>query len=268
MLSLTLAASKPHITQTLTDDSPKRNLILALDVSGSMGTADFGGSYGTASRLAAVKHVVGEFLKIRTEDRIGIVVFGNKAFLQSPLTSDLNLLETLVSGLSVGVAGDGTAIGDGIGLSLKHISAIPSNSSSIILMTDGVNNAGQINPEKAAKVAQQLGVKIHTIGIGNAEPVVQRLPGGIFSGHFMLGSEFDESLLKRVSEVTGGVYFNASNIEGLKKVYQEIDKLEKDESKKDFGLILKDYSWVFAKLALIIGVIYSILTNTIFLKVP
>ena len=110
VLSLTLAASKPHITQTLTDDSPKRNLILALDVSGSMGTADFGGSYGTASRLAAVKHVVGEFLKIRTEDRIGIVVFGNKAFLQSPLTSDLNLLETLVSGLSVGVAGDGTAI--------------------------------------------------------------------------------------------------------------------------------------------------------------
>ena len=268
IILLATAAAKPHISSTVSDDSPRRNLILALDVSGSMRTSDFGGSYGTVSRLAAVKEVVREFLKSRSEDRIGVVVFGNKAFLQSPLTTDIDLLDTLVSGLSVGVAGDGTAIGDGIGLSLKHINSVKSNSSSLILMTDGVNNAGQVNPEKAAKVAKQLGVKVHTIGIGNSSPVVQRFPGGIFSGQYMLGSEFDEALLKKISELTGGVYFNASSIEGLKEIYSEIDKLERDESKKDFGLIIKDYSWMFSSAALFFALLYSILANSIFLKVP
>ena len=268
VILLATAATKPHISSTVSDDSPRRNLILALDVSGSMRTSDFGGSYGTVSRLAAVKGVVRDFLKSRSEDRIGVVVFGNKAFLQSPLTTDIDLLDTLVSGLSVGVAGDGTAIGDGIGLSLKHIDSVRSNSSSLILMTDGVNNAGQVNPEKAAKVAKQLGVRIHTIGIGNSSPVVKRSLGGIFSGQYMLGAEFDEALLKKISELTGGVYFNASSIEGLKETYAEIDKLERDESKKDFGLIVKDYSWMFSSAALAFGLLYALLANSIFLKVP
>lgn len=268
---LSIAAARPQRIRAIEEPIKSRNIMLALDVSKSMATVDFQMGYRAISRFFGVKQVVSEFIKSREKDRIGVVVFGRGAYVQAPLTLDHTLVAQLVERLEVGVAGDGTAIGDGLGLSLKRLAEIPAEAKAVVLMTDGVSNAGQVNPLKAAKVARNLGVKVHTIGIGSVQdrsPLA--LGGSLVLGQVMRGpgTEFDEETLKKVAEITGGVYFNANSIQGLQQVYQEIEKLESSEGDDPLKEIPSELFMDYALAGALCYLLYALLANSYFLKLP
>ncbi|MBX7137492.1 MAG: VWA domain-containing protein [Oligoflexia bacterium] len=226
LLLISLAAARPQRISFLNNSGEARNLVLALDLSRSMSAQDFYQQGRNISRLDAVKLVVSEFLRERPGDRIGIVVFGSTSLLLSPLTLDHELLTQLVARLDVGMAQDGTAIGDGLGLSVKRLASAPDGSRAVVLVTDGANNSGQVDPEKAAHVAKDLGIKIHTVGIGSDKPVVINSPSNFIFGGGLRQVEFDEKTLQEIAKISGGIYFHAENLEGLRGIYQELDKLE------------------------------------------
>ncbi len=264
---LTIAAARPQKPSVLASPYEARNIFLVLDLSRSMSTVDFGSRSLTVSRLSGVKTVVEKFIENRPHDRIGLVVFGGHAFLQSPLTLDHGLVQELVRRLEVGIAGDATAIGDGLGLALKRIQDIEGKSKAVILLTDGVSNAGQVNPLKAAKVAKTLGVKVHTIGIGSAGTILNIQPG-LFAHGATQAAEFDEKTLTEVAQITGGVYFNADSTEGLEKVYSEIDHLETSVSEESEQRITEEFFPQYAAAAALVYLAYLLLARSIFLKVP
>lgn len=264
--ALGIAAARPQRSLTLNEPSEHRNLILALDISKSMSINDFGSRFASTSRLRAVKAVVKEFIDTRTEDRLGLVVFGSNAYLQSPLTLDHSIILSLVDRLEVGMAGDGTAIGDGLGLSVKRIQEIPGSSKAIILLTDGVSNSGKVNPLKAAKVAADLDIKVHTIGIGSHSGTIRDIPGG-----FLLpsqGPEYDEVTLKEIAQTTGGLFFNASDLEGLKKVYEEINRLEKSEREENSRKKVDELFPFYLSIALIAYLTYLLFARYVCLLIP
>ncbi|MBX7144691.1 MAG: VWA domain-containing protein [Oligoflexia bacterium] len=264
---LSIAAARPQRVTNETNPLEARNLMLAIDVSRSMGTEDFDSALGSTSRLAAVKQVVKEFIAKRQGDRLGLVVFGSKAYLQAPLTADLDVLVQLVEELELGMAGDGTALGDGLGLSLKRLRDFPGSTKAVILLTDGVSNAGQVNPRKAADVAKDLGIKVHTIGVGSSQTVM-RMRQGIYTQQSLQGAEYDEATLRAIAETTGGVFFNASSIEGLTQVYQDIDKLETTEAPDSTHRMVEELFPRYAEAALCAYMLLLILGRTIFLKLP
>jgi Ca-activated chloride channel homolog len=197
-----------------------RRLLLAVDVSGSMASQDMAGDL---SRLQVVQRVAGEFIRHRRGDRVGLILFGTRPYLQAPLTTDLDTVDRFLQEAVVGVAGRQTAIGDAIGLALKRLRQEPARDAKgetvLILLTDGSNTAGAMPPEAAAKLAAAAGLRIYTIGVG-AEPG---------TGFFGLGggdSDLDESTLKAIARVTGGEYFRADDAEALQQVYARIDRLE------------------------------------------
>jgi len=268
IIFLSLAAARPQKVSNLFIPQESRNIMLAIDLSGSMRAHDFRSDSGNISRIEGVKRVITKFLAQRSMDRIGAVVFGSDAYLLSPLTFDHQLISELVEGLEIGVAGDATAIGDGLGLSIKRLRDLEGHSKAIILLTDGANNAGQINPMQAAQVAQRLGIKVHTIGMGSDQPIVQRLPGSMFSSREALEPEYDEEALKAIAELTGGIYFNAHSLEMLRDVYDEIDKLEKAPTEESSAVIVEELFSQYALAALICYFIYLLLVNSIFMKLP
>ena len=227
---LTIAAARPQIITRLPSVQEARNLLIALDVSGSMRTRDFYLQYRPSSRLEAVKAVVEEFILGRPGDRIGMVVFGSNAYLECPLTTDHQILTTMVKDLEVGIAGDGTAIGDGLGIAIKRIQKIEGKSKAIILLTDGVHTAGTVNPLQAAQIAADLDIKVHTIGIGSSKTASKARFNPLMGGSKQF--EFDEKTLREIAKISGGVYFNAANIEELQKVYLQIDSLERSSKKQ------------------------------------
>jgi Ca-activated chloride channel homolog len=254
VILLSLAAARPQTITSLPQPEKKRNLMLVLDVSGSMQTPDFFLGFRQLSRLDAVRHVVTSFIKDRIGDRIGLVVFGSKAHLECPLTTDTALLSQMVNSLYQGMVGNSTAIGDGMGVGLKHIKDVPAEASSLILLTDGVTTAGSVQPLQAAKIAADIGVKVHTIGIGRV------------SGESV--AEFDEATLKQVAEKTGGQYFNASNLEQLKSIYLEIDKLERSESDTPAVQRIEEHFVDFAWWGLAAVMALLVLGRTIFMVMP
>lgn len=269
IIALSIAAARPQRITFLEEDENARNIVLVLDLSRSMSAEDFGLEGGRPmNRLEAVKQVVSEFVAARSHDRLGLVVFGDQAFVQCPLTMDHKLVLQLIDRLRVGMAGDATAIGDGLGMALKRVQENESSSSSIILLTDGVSNAGRVSPVKAAQVARDLGVKVHTIGIGSNRPVVIQIPGGLFTENRVRRVEFDEGALKEVASTTGGLYFNAENIEGLKAVYREIDKLEQSSQENFARQRVDEQFWPYALAALLAYGLAIFLAGTFFLKVP
>jgi Ca-activated chloride channel family protein len=220
--------------------------------------------------MEGVKTVVAEYVRSRKLDRVGLVVFGNSAYLQSPLTSDTLLVERLVEQLQPRMAGDGTAIGDGLGLALKRLKDIEGESKAIILMTDGVNTAGQVNPLKAAEIARDLGIQIHTIGIGSG-PVqlgAQGPIGAIIGGAAGPMVEFDEATLKEIAKATGGIYFNATSLSGFKDVYRKIDELAKTEHDQPQKPLINELFAPWVKLALIALLSSLILRSTILRRLP
>lgn len=267
--ALSVAAARPQKVTLLDQPNLGRNIMLVIDASHSMSAQDFPSGLGTTTRMEGVKTVVSEYVRTRRHDRVGLIVFGNSAYLQSPLTSDTALVESLVQSLYPRMAGDGTAIGDGLGLALKRLRDVEATSKAIILITDGVNTAGQVSPRKAAEIARDLGVQVHTIGIGTGQVAIGNNPlGGIFGNPQGQMADFDETALKEVAEMTKGVYFNATSLEGFKEVYRQIDKLSETEQEQPERPIVDELfaPWAFASF---IALVLSLVSRaTYFRRVP
>ncbi|WP_303722780.1 VWA domain-containing protein [Malonomonas rubra] len=200
-----------------------RDLLLSVDLSGSMEAADFEINGDQVDRLTAAKWVAGDFIERRTGDRIGLILFGRHAYLQTPLTFDRKTVRTLLEESAIGLAGKETAIGDAIGLALKRLKGQPESSQVLILLTDGANTAGEIDPLKAAELAKKAGLKIYTIGIGADEIEVRSFFG---TQKINPSTDLDEKTLRQIAQLTGGQYFRARDTEELAKIYQLLDKLE------------------------------------------
>lgn len=198
------------------------DIVIALDISGSMLAEDF-----KPNRLEASKAVATEFIAGRPDDRMGLVVFSGEAFTQCPLTTDHAVLMNLFQGIQSGIIEDGTAIGLGLATSVSRIKDSDARSKVIILLTDGMNNRGEIAPVTAAEIAKTYGVRVYTVGVGTlgTAPYPFRTPFGIQYQNVKV--EIDEAVLQEIAGMTGGKYFRATNNQKLKEIYQEIDKMEK-----------------------------------------
>lgn len=245
------------------------NIVLAVDLSESMAALDFRREGEIVNRLEAVKGVVGEFVRQRTGDRIGMVVFGTEAYTQLPLTRDYNAIVSMLDRLKIGAAGKNTAIGDAIGIALKRLTDIESDTHVIILLTDGQSNAGQLSPRAASEIAREKGVKIYTIGVGTRgqAPFLVRDP--VFGERYVYQQvTIDEETLKAIARKTDGLYFRAENTEGLATIYDRIDTLEKTEVEVKTFSEFNDYYPYLLFPSFLLLVTWGILTNTRFLRIP
>ncbi len=200
------------------------DITLVLDISGSMLAEDF-----RPNRVEAAKKVATEFIDGRMNDRIGLVIFAGESFTQCPLTTDYQVLKDLLKKVKTGMLEDGTAIGEGIANGVNRIRNSKSKSKVMILLTDGINNRGAIDPATAAQIAYTFGIRIYTIGVGTrgVAPYPIQTPFGI--QYQQMEVEIDEAMLKQVADLTGGKYFRATNNQKLKEIYDEIDRLEKSK---------------------------------------
>jgi len=240
-ISLIIAASRPSwLGERVDIPISGRDLMMSVDLSGSMQEPDFEINNQTINRLQAIKIIAREFIKKREGDRIGLILFGQQAYLQTPLTFDLKTVETLLLESFIGMAGDATSIGDAIGLAIKRLQDKQKSSRVLILLTDGANTAGEIKPIKAAELAAEQGLKIYTIGIG-ADYVTRR---SIFGSQKLRNTVLDEKTLKAIADKTSGQYFRAKNTAELNKIYQLIDKLEPVEQKsQSFRPVMALFYW-------------------------
>lgn len=220
-LLLVLAAARPQwIGEAIAIPVSGRDLMLAVDVSASMREQDLAGD--RRNRLDVIKQVGGEFIQRREGDRVGLILFGTQAYLQTPLTLDRTTVTNLLNESAIGIAGKRTAIGDAIGLAVKRLRDRNAPYRVLILMTDGANTAGVLSPDRAANIAKSENVTIHTIGVGGDGPST----GGFFGLNFNRSSELDEKTLYQIASMTGGQYFRARDSKGLEEIYRTLDKLE------------------------------------------
>ncbi|RLA15614.1 MAG: BatB protein [Gammaproteobacteria bacterium] len=244
------AASRPQwIGEAVNINISGRDLMIAVDLSDSMRTADFKINGQIVDRLSAAKSVATEFIENRQGDRLGLILFGSKAYLQAPLTFDTKTINQLLLESAIGLAGERTAIGDAIGLTLKRLKDSPQASQVLILMTDGANTAGEVTPIKAAQLAAQRGLKIYTIGIGADEMEVRTLFGTRKTNP---SAQLDEKALRGIAELTGGRYFRARDIEELAEIYGLLDELEPlDKERQSFRPVNALFYWPLAMALLI-----------------
>ncbi|MEZ5535544.1 MAG: VWA domain-containing protein [Thiolinea sp.] len=230
-LALVTAAARPvWVGEVTALPVSGRDLMLAVDLSGSMQEQDFQVNRRVVDRLYATKVVAGEFLEQREGDRIGLVLFGDQAYLQAPLTFDRKTVRTLLNESAIGLAGERTAIGDAIGLSLKRLQDQPNRNRVLILMTDGANTAGTVSPLEAADMAAAEGLKIYTVGIGSESQQARSIFGFNLINQ---SAELDEALLKAIAEKTGGQYFRARDTGEFQRIYAELDRLEPVEQEAE-----------------------------------
>ena len=221
-----------------------RSVMLAVDLSGSMEEKDLELSGKSVTRLQVVKSVLQPFIKRRQGDRLGLILFGNQAYLQTPLTFDRKTLSQMLDEAELGLAGEKTAIGDAIGLAVKRMLKLSDNEKVLVLLTDGRNTAGNIDPRKAAELAAKAKLKIHTIGVGADEMWIRSLFG---RRKVNPSAELDEKMLIDLSNITGGQYFRARSKEELEKVYVLIDKLEPiEQDQESFRPLKALYPWPLA----------------------
>jgi Ca-activated chloride channel family protein len=244
-LSTLVALARPiWIGEPVALPTNGRDILLAVDISGSMEREDMQLNGRMVNRLVAVKEVVGDFVIERQGDRLGLILFGAKAYLQTPLTFDRKTMQTLLYEAQLGFAGNGTAIGDAIGLSVKRLQERPENHRVVILLTDGANNAGELDPLKAAELASRAKVKIYTIGIG-AEVMESR---SIFGSRITNPSaDLDEKTLTGIAQATGGKFFRARNPQELSAIYSELNRLEPiEQDAETIRPIAALYHWPLA----------------------
>lgn len=239
------------------------DIVLAVDVSGSMLARDF-----SPDRLEASKEVAMEFIDGRPNDRIGLVIFSGETFTQCPLTSDHAVLKTLFQDIKSGMIEDGTAIGDGLATAVNRLKTSKAISKVVILLTDGVNNMGSLDPLSAAEIAKLFGIRIYTIGVGTTgmAPYPVQTPFGIQLQNMEV--KIDETLLREVSRLTDGKYFRATSTVKLRQIYQEIDKLEKSKIDVTEFRKKKEEYLVLALIALALLAIEVLLRNTLFKNIP
>lgn len=239
------------------------DIILCIDVSGSMTAQDF-----TPNRMEAAKAVAENFVENRLTDRIGIVIFSGESFTQCPLTTDKAVLSAAIQNIRNGLLEDGTAIGDGLSTGIDRLRSSQSKSKVVILLTDGENNGGLIGPSNAKEIAKAFGVKVYTIGVGTEgyAPFPIKTDLGVIIQQQKV--TIDEKLLKEIAVETGGKYFRAKDNEGLQHIYQEIDRLEK--SKVEVSTITRYTEKFFPYVAIALGLLFLelLLRYTVFRKFP
>ena len=229
---LVIAAGRPQwLGEPIEQAVSGRDLMLAVDLSASMEEQDFFINKQAVDRLTAIKAVATDFINRRVGDRVGLVLFGTNAYLQTPLTFDRKTVQTLLNEAVIGLAGENTAIGDAIGLAVKRLKSQPSDSRVLILLTDGANTAGEITPIKAAELAKDNQLKIYTIGVGADEMIVRSFFG---NRKVNPSRDLDENTLVKVAESTGGKYFRARNSDELNNIYVLLDQLEPIEKDKQY----------------------------------
>lgn len=222
--ALVVAAARPEwVGEPLQLPAEGRDLMLVTDLSGSMAREDFTLGGAPADRLTVVKQVADDFIGRREGDRVGLVLFGTRPYLQAPLTFDRATVRTLLDEAEVGIAGDETAIGDALGMAVLRLRDRPAESRVVVLLTDGASNAGTLDPREAAKLAAEEGIRVYTIGVGADAVAVP----GLFGQRIVNPSaDLDEETLQAIADTTGGAYFRAKNVEGLASIYRRIDQLE------------------------------------------
>lgn len=248
LLILALAGPK-WIGEPLPVEREGYNLMLVIDLSGSMEINDMLQHGRPASRLAVVKRAASQFVNDRKDDKIGLILFGSQAYLQTPLTYDHHSVLVRIQDATVGLAGKTTSIGDALGLAVKRLRETPAQGRVIILLTDGINNSGVLSPMKAAELAAQEGVKIYTIGLGLDSTAVDPLLMSLNSG-----TELDESTLKEVAKITDGQYFRATDGQSLQSIYQTINEMETvSEAQQNIRPQHEYYPWPLAAALLLLG---------------
>ena len=223
-LCLLVAAARPQwVGPPQAQQRSGRALMLAVDLSGSMRTDDMQLGGRSVSRFGAVEAIAGDFISRRGGDELGLILFGSRAYLVTPLTYDLDAVRAQLQGAAVGLAGTETAIGDAIAVAVKRLAHLPAQARVVVLLTDGVNNAGNIAPLDAANAAKAAGVRVYTIGIGATE---MRVPDFFGTRTVNPSADLDESMLRTMATQTGGRYFRATDTSELAAAYHAIDTLE------------------------------------------
>ena len=234
-----------------------RSVMLAVDLSGSMKETDLELHGESVTRLAVVKSVLRPFIERRIGDRLGLILFGDQAYLQTPLTFDRKTLRQMLEESELGLAGQRTAIGNAIGLAVKRMKDLPDKEKVLVLLTDGQNTAGEVTPEDAGRLAKETGLRIHTIGIGADEAWIRAFFG---KQKINPSAELDEAMLKSLASQTGGTYFRARSTEELEKIYAMIDKIEPLEIEKEvFRPRQALFMWPLGFAVLIVGIWSAVL---------
>ncbi|MBI4249572.1 MAG: VWA domain-containing protein [Elusimicrobia bacterium] len=265
-LAIVALARPQRVWRQAFDTGAGIDILLCVDTSTSMRALDF----NPDNRLDAAKRTIREFIKSRIEDRIGVVVFAGSAMLQCPLTTDYGALLDFLDAVEIGMTKtDGTAIGDALGVSLNHLQNSPAESKVLILLTDGRNNQGEIDPLTAAKAAANLGIKIYTIGTGAKGQALYPVDDPLFGRRLVpMPEDLDEKTLRYIAAAAQGKYFRATTSGELKSIYAEINKLEKSKIKLPEITLRKDYYPYFLTPALLLLFLELILTRTALLRLP
>ena len=250
---LVLALARPQWTDSAPNTYKGRDFLLALDVSGSMRAQDFTVEGATLSRLDMLKKVVSQFLSERHGDRIGLIVFADDAYTLSPLTSDMNIVRSLLQEVRHGMAGEKTALGTAMALAVKRLQDRDAKARVLILLTDGSNTAGEIHPDAAAALAAEEGIRIYTVGIGSHQTVA--FPRGPNEKPAYTEMPLDEDLLRRIAERTQGRYYAAANTTEVQRIIGDIEKLEKIDITDNALLKHTEWYWLplLAGLALLLA---------------
>lgn len=262
---LIVALARPQgIEENARTNTEGIDIVLAIDVSGSMLARDF-----KPDRITAAKEVAGDFIADRTGDRLGLVVFAGEAFTQSPLTTDQGTLQTLLGRIRSGLIEDGTAIGNGLATAINRLRESEAKSKVIILLTDGVNNRGEIAPLTAAEIAKAQGIRVYTIGVGTQGmapyPAVDMFGNRTFVQQQV---EIDEKTLREIAAQTGGNYFRATDKAKLKAIYDEINRLEKSKIEVFEHITYHELylDWLLA--ALVLLAVEFLLTRLVLNRIP
>lgn len=238
-LCLVAAMARPVLFGDAMEEAVSgRDLMLAVDLSGSMEVEDFVLKARKVDRLTATKAVAGQFIERRVGDRLGLIVFGDKAYLQVPLTFDRKTVRTLLDETVIGLAGEKTAIGDAIGLAVKRLQSNPEGQRVLILLSDGANTAGAVTPLQAADLAARVGLKVYTIGIGADEMMIRDFLG---SHKVNPSQDLDEVTMRGIAEKTGGQYFRARDVQQMEAIYRKLDQLEPIERDKRYYRPMDEY---------------------------
>ncbi len=263
-ISGVVALARPQSSNAYSTESTEGiNIVLALDISGSMLAKDL-----QPNRFEAAKSVAGEFVSSRPYDNIGLVVFAGESYTQCPLTIDHAVLLNMINGVEMGLVNDGTAIGSGLATAVNRLKEVKEGSKVVILLTDGTNNSGTIAPVTAAEIAASFGIRVYTIGVGTMGEALYPIQTYLGVEYVSMPVEIDEASLKQIASATGGQYFRATDNNSLHKIYEEIDQLEKVKLKVESFTqkeeLFPPYLWA----ALILLFAALLLRSTLFRRMP
>lgn len=261
-----LALARPQAVSREREHETKGvDIVIALDISGSMLAEDF----KPENRMAVAKQEARKFIQARENDRIGLVVFARDAFTQCPLTLDYEILTSLLSEIQIGMIPDGTAIGMGLATAVNRLRESDAKSKVVILITDGENNAGKIDPITAAELARSFGIKVYTIGVGRGGLVPFPINDPLFGKRYVQAKvDVDEFTMKRIADITGGVFFRARDPQSLSEIYSKINELEKTEVKVREYESYDELFPTFLVPALFLILLELGLRNTFLLRIP